>query len=79
MKRYPTRNIFKTENVHTTKFGIESLAYFGPKIWEIVPSEMKEIKQLSLFKESIKSWIPKNCPCKLCAMYIQNIGYLTVA
>ena len=27
-------------------------------------------------KSKIKSWTPKNCPCKLCKNYIQHLGYL---
>ena len=42
-KRYPTPSIFETNNVHTTKFGIESLAHLGPKIWNIIPDDLKQI------------------------------------
>ena len=75
-KRYPTPSIFETRNVHTTKFGIESLAHLGPLIWNIIPVDLKQIITLSQFKKKIKLWVPKNCPCKLCKDYIQGIGYI---
>ena len=32
-------------------------------------------KSLDEFKLSIKSWIPKGCPCELCKTYVQGLGY----
>ena len=40
--RYPSQNIFETRNVRTTNYGIESLAHFGPKLWSIVPNDLKK-------------------------------------
>ena len=73
---YASRNIFKTQNIRTTTYGLESLRYLGPKIWEIVPKELKLIGSLAEFKKKIKSWNPNNCPCKLCKLYIYGVGYI---
>ena len=43
---------------------IESIAYLGPKIRNMVPSELKEISSISSFKKAIKEWYPSNCPCQ---------------
>ena len=43
----------------------ESISYPGPKIWDIIPEEFKHQKSLNSFKESIKMWVPTNCPCRL--------------
>ena len=72
--RYPSQNIFETRNVRTTNYGIESLAHFGPKLWSIVPNDLKNIKSLDLFKKKIKLWVPDNCPCNLCRIYIKGVG-----
>ena len=32
----------------------DSLSFLGPKIWDIVPAELKEVKTLSAFKSEIK-------------------------
>ena len=67
---------FKTENVHTTYFGTETLTYRGPKIWEIVPREIKESSTLNEFKRKIKSWKLDGCRCRICRVYINNLGFL---
>ena len=74
--RYPTMNIFQTRNVRTTAYGTSSLAYLGPKIWNILPVVLKNLTSLKAFKQKIKEWNPPNCPCKLCIPYIANLGYL---
>ena len=74
--RYPSQNVFESRNVHTTKYGIESLAHFGPKLWKIVPNDLKNIKSLDLFKKRIKTWIPDNCPCDLCRTYVKGVGFV---
>ena len=74
--RYPSKHVFQTRNIHSTKYGIESLAHFGPKLWDLVPKELKEIKCLNLFKKKAKLWIPTKCPCKLCKTYIAGVGYI---
>ena len=74
--RYPSKSIFQTNNIRTTKYGLESLKYLGPKILELIPEEIKNISSLELFKRKIKEWCPKNCPCKLCKLYVQGVGYV---
>ena len=74
--RYPSQNVFESRNVHTTKYGIESLAHFGPKLWKIVPNDLKNIKSLDLFKKRIKTWAPNNCPCHLCRTYVKGVGFV---
>ena len=57
---------FKTENVTTTHYGTESISYLGPKLWKILPLEYKSMTSLKEFKCKVKSWVPQNCPCRLC-------------
>ena len=73
---YSSKSIFKTSNVRTTSFGLESLRYLGPKIWDIIPTELKSVTSLNIFKAKIKLWNPQNCPCKLCKVYICGVGYM---
>ena len=69
---------FKLENVKTVHYGTESLSFLGPKIWELVPLEIKSSQSLEDFKQKIKSWIPENCPCRLCKTYIPGLVYANV-
>ena len=59
-------------------YGKESIRYFGPIVWDdMLPAKYKSIKKLKKFKEEIKSWVPKNCPCFLCKEYVGGVGYVT--
>ena len=31
-------------NIHSSNYGIDSLAHFGPKLWDLVPKELKDKK-----------------------------------
>ena len=33
----------------------------GPKIWELVPEDTKQIKSLEIFKNKIKIWVLSKC------------------
>ena len=57
--------------LRTVNYGIESTRYLGPKIWEIVPANIKEVNTIERFKSGIKKWKPEPCPCRLCKMYLQ--------
>ena len=59
--------------VRTVNYGIESIRYLGPKIWESIPANIKEVDTIERFKSGIKKWKPESCPCRLCKMYLQQI------
>ena len=60
----------------TEKYGIETASSIGPKLWDNVPTEIKNSKYLEEFKTRIMSWVPKNCPCKIWKLFIKHEGYL---
>ena len=62
--------------VRTENNGKETIRYMGPKTWELVPEEIKKSKSLSSFKKNIKEWKPVGCTCRLCKVYIKDLGYL---
>ena len=41
--------------------GTESLAYRGPKIWALVPEEIKQSQSLAKLISGIKNWKPEGC------------------
>ena len=65
-KRYPSENKFKTRNENSVRYGTDTLAHLGPKIWSIIPNGIKEKKSQNPFTKKTKQWKPVNCPCKLC-------------
>ena len=76
--QYNMRNYsyFAMPPAKTVNHGLESLSYIGSKLWDSIPSHMKEINSINKFKHVIKTWKPDLWSCRLCKVYLQNIGYL---
>ena len=70
------RSKFHIPPLRTAFSGTESIKYLGPKIWELIPDEMKEIESLCEFKGEIKMLKARSCPCRLCKQYFYEIGFL---
>ena len=75
---YNSRFPFQTNNVRSTLYGTETLKFLGPKIWDLLPIDLKEMKSLPEFKFKIKSWKPNNCPCRLCKHYVSGLGFIDI-
>ena len=63
--------------IRTVKYGSETIRYRGPKTWELLPVEIKEAKSLTEFKTKIKLWKPEGCTCRLCKIFVPQLGFLT--
>ena len=74
--QYNLRNesAFKTENIRTVRYGSETISFWGPKIWELIPNEIKNSKSLLEFK--YKRWKPSKCSCRICKTYVHPLGFL---
>ena len=62
--------------VNSVTYGSESVSFLGPNIWDLVPSDIKSSQSLSIFKRKIKKWVPLQCPCRLCKIYLQHVGFM---
>ena len=69
-------SFFSIPYVKTVYHGSESLSNLGPRIWDLVPSTLKELDDVNSFKTQIKKWQPENCPCRLCKTYIPHVGFI---
>ena len=69
-------NTFERPQVHSVYHGTELLSFLGPKIWDLVPLELKQLESLEVFKLKIKKWILFECPCRLCRTYIQQVRFV---
>ena len=69
-------NQFRRENIKTVHYGLQSVRYLGPKIWEFVPNNIKCSNSSSKFKKFINSWKPEASPCRLCKTYIVEVGFI---
>ena len=52
---------FSLSSLHTTDFGLNSLLYFAPKVWNMVPLELKILSDVEIFKFEIKKWKLMQC------------------
>ena len=69
-------NTLVSKNVKTTTYGLDSVSYLAPKLWMQVPIDMKNSASLAIFKQRIRTWVPDSCLCRLCKVYVQNLGYI---
>ena len=67
---------FELGPIYTTDYGVQSLNYFAPKIWNIVPIDIRNSDSLSEFAIKIKSWKLVTCPCNLCRTFVGQVGYI---
>ena len=67
---------FIRPKVNTVLWGIESLRYYGPVIWDIIPNEIKAATTVDAFKQNIKNWEALDCPCRLCKDFYPFLGYI---
>ena len=70
---------FAMPNVNKVCMGEHSLRSFGPVVWNnMLPEKCKGCISLNQFRNSIKCWVPDNCPCTLCKNYIKGLGYIKI-
>ena len=67
---------FQTKNIRTVFNGTETISFRGPRTWALVPSEIKMSTSLLQFKEKIKRWKPEGCMCRLCKIYVKDLGFI---
>ena len=63
---------FSVGAVHTTNHGLRLLIYFAPKIWTIIPTDIRNVNNSLDFTLKIKFWIPDRCPYNL----PRQVGYI---
>ena len=75
---YSFRNFreLSTDSRSSVWMGTESLQFRAPQLWQSVPEETKKSPTLEIFKRRIKLWKPNNCQCRLCKIYIPNVGFI---
>ena len=48
---------------YTTSYGINTISFRGPQIWQDLPQEIKNSDSLNLFKSIIKRYGSLTCHC----------------
>ena len=68
--------IFQSVNTHSVCYGIESLTFLANKIWSLIPVEIQNFETLQIFQKKIKLWQTNDCLCRLCKVYISQLGFI---
>ena len=50
---------FKSYNVKTVLYGIETLSYLGAKNWNLIPFDIRDCVTEQIFHQKIKIWKPE--------------------
>ena len=67
---------WETTNARTVIYGTETISFRGPKVWEMLPNDLKESQTLEEFKHIEKLWKPNECDCRLCKTFVPNLGFI---
>ena len=70
------RRYWAQNNIRTVRHGTETISFIGPKTWDIVPQYIKDSQSLIEFKSKIKQWKPTECSCRLCKIFVPELGFL---
>ena len=68
--------IFSAKNIKTVKYRLQTISYITPKLWDLVPKDMKQVTALIEFKAKIKIRKLENCPCRLYRTYLPLIAFI---
>ena len=64
--------------IHTAHFGSDATSSLRPKLWQLIPDKIKHASTLSAFKTNIKSWSINSYRCRLCKVFVKDLGFLEV-
>ena len=67
-----------SRNAYTPHFGTDTISSLGRKLWKLTIDKIKHAPTLSVFKAKIKSWTINNCPCRLCKIFVKDLGFVEV-
>ena len=71
-------NLLTRRRVNSVRYGTETVSFLAPKIWDILPKDIKNSESLDILTRKIKKWIPWKCPCKLCKTFVPQVGFIWV-
>ena len=75
---YNLRNSLRcgSYKIKTVRYGTETITHLCPKIWSIMPDEIRESASLETFRQKIKLWKTNSCPCRICKTTLQMLASL---
>ena len=52
------RNELYARNPKTVRYGTEAISFLSPKIWSLIPQNIKDSRSLPYLKKNIRKWKP---------------------
>ena len=62
--------------VRTIIYGTENIQYRGCLLWSSLPKFLKDCSTIEEFKRKIKQWNGNSCTCRMCRVFIKDLGFL---
>ena len=59
-------DLLQLPKTRTSRYGNESLSFWGSMVWNRLPDIYKAAKSCDEFKMKIKSWKGSGCSCRIC-------------
>ena len=69
-------NSFVRPRTRTTKHGLQTASYIGVQLWDSLPENVRASTSLASFCASVSKLDSLKCSCRLCATYVENVGYI---
>ena len=69
-------NVLTRRRVNSVRYGTETVSFLAPKIWDILPKNIKDSESLDIFKRKMKKWISWECPRRLCKTYVPQVRFI---
>ena len=63
-------------NVRTTRYGFESLRYSAPKIWNSLPSELRDTTNVNQFRTMVNTCTGPSFSCIVCRSQGLSVSYV---
>ena len=67
-------NFLNKRRANSARYGTESVSFLAPKIWDILPKEIKNSEALNGFKLKIKNRVPQGCPLRFCKTNVSQVA-----
>ena len=65
-------NNLNVKQCRTKKYG-QVMASYCAKLWNALPNELKDCKDLVTFRERVKNWNEPLCKCSICVYSIYSV------
>ena len=71
-----SQSTLKRIKANSVYFDSKSLSSLAPKLWDLVSDSFKNENSPERFKNRIKTWTTDKCPCRICKVYIGQVGFI---